>query len=125
MFQSLKVRRSIHRTLKAVSRQRVALILEGNVWVIERCLPEDDVTQANIRTCHLRGWVEPVVHAIPKGSLTEDGRLPDGYPFTSSGPIYRLTDSGWHAIYRSHVLGLLSLIATIVSVGVALVAFLG
>ena len=42
---------SIYQTLKAVSKQRVALILQpGNVWVIERAIPDDEVTEANYAT---------------------------------------------------------------------------
>lgn len=97
-----------------LSRQRVALILQpGNVWVIEKSLVDDENTEANLRTCHLRGWIEPIENAIPKGDLTPDGNLPDGELFTRHGPLYRLTDSGWNAIHRSHVIALLGMIISI------------
>jgi len=81
---------SILRTLKAVSRQRVALLLQpGNVWVIELAVPDDELTEANLRTCHLRGWVEPIENAIAKGQLTENGNLPLGNMFNKCGPLYR------------------------------------
>lgn len=114
---------SVYRTLKALSKQRVALILQpGNVWVIERALPEDEETETNLRTCHLRGWVEPLENAIPQGRLTEDGRLPSGDVFSKCGPLYRLTDSGWDAIQRTHVITLLGILVSLLGVGVAVLA---
>lgn len=111
---------SIYRTLKALSKQRVALILQpGNVWVVEKSIPNDERTEENLRTCHLRGWVEPIENAVPKGKLKEDGSLPDGNLFSGHGPLYRLTDSGWNAIHRTHVLTLLGLIVAILGIGVA------
>jgi len=50
----------------------------------------------------MRGWVEILEDSIPKGKLNEDGSLPDGQFFKSSGPIWKLTDSGWAAINRAH-----------------------
>ena len=114
---------SIYRTLKAVSKQRVALILQpGNCWVVERAVPDNDETEANLRTCHLRGWVEPLVNSIPKGKLTDEGQLPEGNMFTQNGPVYRLTDSGWNAIHRTHVMALLGMIVSLIAVGVGIIA---
>lgn len=114
---------SIYRTLKAVSRQRVALILQpGNVWVIERAIPDDEKTEANLRTCHVRGWIEPIANAIPKGRLTSDGNLPEGNIVSEIAPLYRLTNSGWNAIHRTHVIALLGLIASLVAAGVSVLA---
>lgn len=115
---------SIYRTLKAVSKQRVALILQpGNVWVIERAIPDDEVTEANLRTCHLRGWVEPIENAIPKGQLAEDGGLSEGSIFNKQGPLYRLTDAGWNAIHRAHVIALLGVIVSLLAAGLGVIAF--
>lgn len=114
---------AIYRTLKAVSRQRVALILQpGNFWVIEKAIPHDEETEANLRTCHLRGWVEPIENAIPRGNLTEDGRLPEGDLFSTVGPLYRLTESGWNAIHRTHVIALLGLIASLIAALLGVIA---
>ena len=53
---------SIYTTLKTLARQRVAAILQpGNVWVIEKSIPNNDETEENLRTCYLRGWVEPQI----------------------------------------------------------------
>lgn len=111
---------SIYRTLKALSKQRVALILQpGNVWVIEKAIPNSETKEENLRTCHLRGWVEPIENAIPKGKLAPDGSLPSDDIFTEQAPLYRLTDSGWNAIHRTHVITLLSIILSLIAVGVA------
>lgn len=111
---------SIYKTLKALSKQRVALILQpGNVWVIEKAIPDSEKKEENLRTCHLRGWVEPIENAIPKGNLTPDGKLPSGDIFTKKAPLYRLTDSGWNAIHRTYVITFLSIILSIIAVGVA------
>ena len=111
---------SIYQTLKALSKQRVALILQpGNVWVIEKSIPDSVEKKENLRTCHLRGWVEPIENAIPKGKLEPDGSLPSGDIFTEQVPLYRLTDSGWNAIHRTHVITLLSIILSLIAVGVA------
>jgi hypothetical protein len=114
---------SIYRTLKALSKQRVALILQpGNVWVIERAILDNEINEANLRTCHLRGWVEPIENAIPQGKLNRDGSLPSGKLFTEYGPIYRLTDSGWNAIHRTHVITLLGLLVSLIALGVAVIS---
>jgi hypothetical protein len=119
LFHATEIRReySIYRTLKALSRQRVAAILKpGGVLLIERAPKEDETTDENLRTCVLRGWVEELERNVPRGSLTEEGHLPPGNPFTGYGTIYRLTDSGWHAIHRTHVIALLALIVGLLAV---------
>ena len=55
-----------------------------------------------LRTCHMRGWIEPICNAIPKGKLTKNGLLPKGDIFTQVGPYYRLTEAGWSVIRRTH-----------------------
>jgi hypothetical protein len=105
---------SIYCTLRALARQRVAAVLQpGGILVVERATEE---TKENIRTCQLRGWIEPIADGVPKGRLTEDGRLPAGQVFTERSTVYRLTDSGWNAIHRSHVITLLGLIAALLAI---------
>ena len=111
---------SIYRTLKALSKQRVALILQPeNVWVIEKAIPDSEEKEENLRTCHLRGWMEPIEKAIPKGNLKPDGSLSSGAIFTKQAPLYRLTDSGWNAIHRVHFIALLGIIVSLLAVGAA------
>ncbi|MGY9039167.1 MAG: hypothetical protein ACKVLA_15240 [Rhodobacterales bacterium] len=121
MFEDMCRERQIRRILRKLARQRVALILQpGNVWVIEKALANDDETDAHLKTCYMRGWVEQIDHAIPTGKLSPKGELPQGDIFTDTTPMYRLTDSGWFVINRSHqftlltgFLALLTLIATV------------
>ena len=67
----LKRERFIRKVLRSISKQRVGTILQpGNVFGIEKCpAPEPGLDEA-LRTCHIRGWVEPISNAIPKGKLT-------------------------------------------------------
>jgi len=104
LWLELKRERFIRRVLKSISRQRVALILQpGNVFVIEKAPVSEPGVEEALRTCHMRGWVEPICNAIPKGKLTKDGSLPEGDLFTQMGPYYRLTEAGWSVIRRTHL----------------------
>lgn len=121
MFENMRRELQIRRILRKLARQRVALILQpGNIWVIEKALTINDDTDAHLKTCYMRGWVEQVDHAIPTGNLTSEGELPQGEMFTGTSPMYRLTDGGWSVINRSYqftlltvFLSLLTLIATV------------
>lgn len=111
----------VRRVLRRLAKQRVGLVLQpGNVWVIEKAVENNEVTDAALKTCYMRGWVEPLENSVPKGKLKEDGSLPDGALFESSGPIWRLTDSGWAAINRAHEWTLIGILIGAVGVIVAL-----
>src|SRR5262245_40022673 len=85
--------RVIRRILRGVARQRVAAVLPpDNVWVVEHAVGDGDEVQEALRTCHMRGWLEPISEAVPTGDLTPEGRLPPGRLFSGLAPIYRLTD---------------------------------
>ena len=122
MLSDWREEREIRKALKGLARQRVALILQpGDVRVIERALMHSERTDAILLTCEMRGWVEVMERAVPRGRLAPDGSLPQGSMFDSVGHTYKLTDSGWNAINRSHVwtmlggfLAFLSLLATFV-----------
>lgn len=106
--------------LKRLARQRVALVLQpGNIWVIENAVPDNEDTDAALKTCFMRGWVEPLENSVPKGSLTPDGKLPNGVLFDKSGPLWKLTDSGWSAINRVHEWTLIGILLTALGVLVA------
>jgi hypothetical protein len=108
--------RTIRRTLRQLCRQRVRLILlPGNVFVIDNSAAPRADTDAALRTCWLRGWVELVENAIPSGRLTPDGRLPDS-PFTGTAPMYRMTDSGWSVVHRSYMWAWLAVLMGFLSV---------
>jgi hypothetical protein len=72
MLTDWKREHFIRSVLKKLSRQRVAVLLQpGDVWVIEKAVnvDDDDVKEA-LRTCHMRGWVEPLSNSVPRGALT-------------------------------------------------------
>jgi hypothetical protein len=111
----------IRSVLRRLAKQRVGLVLQpGNVWVIEKTVQDNEETDAALKTCYMRGWVEPLENSVPKGKLKEDGSLPDGELCESSGPIWKLTDSGWAAINRAHEWALIGILIGAVGVIVAL-----
>ena len=114
--------RKIRRVLKQLARQRLAVILQpGNAWVIEHAINREDGTDEALRTCHLRGWAEPMTErGIPQITLTAQGGLPDDPP-PNYTVIYRLTGAGWDVLHRTHVwivftsaVALVTLFATLV-----------
>lgn len=121
-IRDLRKEWAIRRALRRLSRQRVALVLQpGNVWVIENAVKSDDDVDVALKTCYMRGWVEPLANAVPRGDLTADGRLPEGNLFNRLAPFYRLTDSGWSVINRSHQLLLWSVLFALLAVLLAVV----
>lgn len=112
--------RRILKLLRALARQRVALVLPGNLLVIEEAAAtHSDEALAALATCRMRGWVDVLHDAVPTGQLEPDGSLPKGMPFTSIAPVYRLTDSGWAAINRSHSWAMADVIAAVLAILVA------
>jgi len=120
-FDEITYSWKINSILQRLAKQRVALVLQpGNIWVIEYAVPDNDETDALLKTCYMRGWVEPLVNSIPKGKLQPDGSLPKGAVFQSQGPLCKLTDSGWSAINRSHQLAILGLFLSLFGVIIAI-----
>jgi hypothetical protein len=120
-FEQLTYSWRIYRILRHLSKQKVGLVLQpGNVWVIEYAVPDNEETDLLLKTCYMRGWVEPLENSIPKGKLQPDGFLPNGPLFHTHGPIWKLTDSGWSAINRSHQLGVLSLFLSLLGIIIAI-----
>ena len=128
MFEDFRRERDVRRTLRAIARQRVALVLQpGNVIVVEHSPPNEEWFDLAVRTCHIRGWVDVLHDSIPSGTVRIEGNrtlLPD---VMKPKTIYRLTEGGWAVIHRSHawiiatfVISMLSLTAGVVSVVVAL-----
>ena len=115
MLTNLQRERFIRRILRKLGRQRVAVVLQpGNIWVVEKAVEDTVETDAALKTCHIRGWVEPLENAIPKGKLSPDGKLPENL-FEGIGPTYKLTSAGWSVIYRSYQLALLALLISATS----------
>ncbi|WP_328187544.1 hypothetical protein [Marinobacter sp. OP 3.4] len=112
----------IYRLLRRLARQRVGMVLQpGNYWVIEYAVEDNEETDVLLKTCYMRGWVEPLQNSVPKGRLQADGSSPNGPMFDSAGPIWKLTDTGWSVIQRRHELGILALFVAITGVVVAFV----
>ncbi|MNR18270.1 hypothetical protein D3C85_1349920 [compost metagenome] len=122
MLERLIYNWRIYRLLRRLARQRVGMVLQpGNYWVIEYAVEDNQETDALLKTCYMRGWVEPLQNSVPKGRLQADGSLPNGPMFDSAGPIWKLTDAGWGVIHRRHELGILALVVAITGVVVAFV----
>ena len=119
-----RTERAIRRAVRGLARQRVAAILQpGNMLVVERGPSRRDPSEAALRSCHLRGWAEPIANAVRSGSLGPDGTIPEGGIYDRVGPLYRITDAGWHVLRRTHIwviwtflVALLSLVAAILGV---------
>ena len=119
-FDQIAYSWKIYRILRQLAKQRVGLVLQpGNVWVIEYAVPDNEETDALLKTCYMRGWVEPLENSIPKGKLQPDGSLPEGPMFQSQGPVWKLTDSGWSEINRSHQLAIFGLFLSLLGVIIA------
>jgi hypothetical protein len=115
--------RHVRQTLRALCRQRVALVLQpGNVWVIERAVEDTPETDIALKTCLLRGWVEPLENAVPSGRLNPDGSLPSK-PFTGVSPIYKVTEGGWALVHRVQLWLLVSVSISILSFLVSTLSF--
>lgn len=120
MLERLIYNWRIYRLLRRLARQRVGMVLQpGNYWVIEYAVEDNEETDALLKTCYMRGWVEPLQNSVPKGRLQPDGSLPSGPMFDSTGPIWKLTDTGWGVIQRRHELGVLALFVAITGLAVA------
>lgn len=100
---------NIRKILRRLAAQRVAMHFPDptggpGIWVIEHAVLHDEETDAILLTCWMQGWVEPIEKAMPRGRLGVDGTLPPDRTFDSVAPLYRLTDSGWAVIRRTHIL---------------------
>lgn len=120
LFPNLRREFRILRYLRKLARQRVSMVLRpGDVWVIENAVEPSEEMENILLTCLLRGWVEQHAQNIPHGKL---GNLenPSTPMFQSTATVYRLTDSGWNAIHRTHELSILAVLLTIGSVFIGL-----
>src|SRR5450759_1845165 len=99
--------RTIMRTLRDLADQRVRVVLQpGNYWIVDCAIKKDADTDAVLATCFMRGWVEPLEHAVPSAQLSPDGNLPPNFQFEGRETIYRLTSAGWSAIHRSNTIAI-------------------
>jgi hypothetical protein len=102
ILNSWREERALLRALRGIARQRVAIVLQpGNAWVVDNAVPDDENTEAALRTCHMRGWVEALVHAVTTAPLGADLDLSKAFAEAKQKPIYRLTEAGWNALHRT------------------------
>lgn len=128
MFEDLRRERDVRRALRAIARQRVALVLQpGNFPVVECSPPDEEWFDVGVRTCHIRGWVEVLYEGMPTGALRMEGSSPVFPAQMSPKTHYRLTEGGWTVLNRSHgwviatfTVALMSLVAGVASVALAL-----
>lgn len=117
MLSDLAYSWRIYRVLRSIVKQRVVMALQpGNCWVIEHAVLDDRETDALLKTCFTRGWIEPLKDAAPKGTLEPDGSLPNGERIQSIGPLWKLTDSGRTAINRNHQIAVRGLFLSLLGV---------
>jgi hypothetical protein len=110
VFDDLIYEFKMHRVLKKLARQRVAMILEpGNVPVVERAIGRNEQTKAFLLTAQIRGWVDILHEDMLTGKLDDNRGINTEQPFQSKENHWKLTDSGWGAIQRRHQLSILNL----------------
>ena len=122
MFENIRRERLIRAALRAIARQRVALILQpDNVMVVENSAPDAEWFDLAVQTAHIRGWVEILHDSIPVGSVRFEGNNPiiSQPREMKQKAMYRLTEGGWAVINRVHtwvvatfLISLLTLIVT-------------
>jgi hypothetical protein len=124
LFPGWRRERLIHRVLKQLARSRVVGIVQpNNVWIVENALISDsEEIEAALRTCYMRGWIDLLEEKVLHGSPLPDGSLPKPW-FQRVGPTWKLTDSRWAAIQRSHQFNLLAICLTVITI--ILTIFLG
>ncbi|MCU8075891.1 hypothetical protein [Shewanella sp. SM29] len=121
MFGDFIYEFKMHRVLKKVARQRVAMILKpGNVPVVERAIGRDEETKTFLLTAQIRGWVDILHEDMPTGKIDENGKMNMEQPFESKENHWKLTDSGWAAIQRRHQLSVLGIGLAIIGALVAI-----
>ena len=87
--------REIRTVLRGLARQRI-VSYDGslNAWIVEYPLPADSEA---LKTCQIRGWVEPLPHGGIEKRVFENHQLTH-----VRQPLYRLTDPGWNTINSIH-----------------------
>jgi hypothetical protein len=107
--------RTVRRTLRQLAAQRVRMVLQpGSYWVIDNTGERGEDTHAALMTCYIRGWIEPLEHAVPSAALPADGNL-SNFQFEGRETLYRLTSAGWSAIHRSNLIAICALLISAMS----------
>jgi hypothetical protein len=102
MFDDFIRERQIRRSLKVIARQRVAMVLPGNVLIVERSPAREEWFELGARTCLIRGWVEILHENLPTGQVKFQGNSPSFPDQMIQATHYKLTEGGWAVLNRSH-----------------------
>ena len=92
----------------------------GIVILRDCAIPQDGDTHAALLTCYMRGWVEPLEHALPSSQLSPSGALPQNVSFDKMQTLYRLTSAGWSVIHRSDLIATCALLIAAMSFALAI-----
>jgi hypothetical protein len=116
--------RRIRKVLAGLARQRVAIVLQPHrVPIIELALQRTDEVEADLWTCLMRGWIEPLHENMPMADLDLNNLAAGPPPFDRTETVYRLTEGGWNALNRAHAWTaagvLIAVVALIFSIAVA------
>ena len=123
MFEDLRRERQVRRALKAIARQRVALVLQpGNVQVVERSPPEEEWFEIGVRTAQIRGWVEVLHENLPTGSVQMKSKVPQLPDRMTPQTHYKLTEGGWAVLNRSHAWVLATFLVSSIGLAVSAVS---
>lgn len=125
MFDDFRRERQVRRALRAIARQRVALVLQpGNYQVVERSPPNEEWFQLGVRTAQIRGWVEVLHENMPTGTVQMEGNTPQLPTSMIPETHYKLTEGGWAVLNRSHAWVLATFIVSAVSLSVSAVSLI-
>jgi hypothetical protein len=103
MFENFRRERQIRKALRAVARQRVAMILQpGNVMVVELSPPDEEWFHEAMQTSLLRGWVAVLYDGVPHGEIGMVAGRPQLPQSGKPKTMFRLTEAGWATLNRSH-----------------------
>ena len=102
MFDDLLRERQVKRALRAIARQRVAIVMQpGNVQVVEHSPPREEWFELGVRTAQIRGWVEVLHEGLPTGTVQMLGNVPQLPSSMAPTTHYKLTEGGWAVLNRS------------------------
>lgn len=117
-----KREREVLQVLRGLSRQRVWVIFgPERKWMIENAVKRDDDTDAALATAIMRGWIEPLQHSISWHDTDYVMASKDLAGGDRNEQLYRLTESGWAALNRSHVW---TLVNTLLAAGAIAATFM-
>lgn len=123
MFDDFRRERQVRRALRAIARQRVALVLQpGNVQVVERSPAKEEWFELGVRTAQIRGWVEVLHENLPTGTVHMKGNTPQLPSTMNPETHYKLTEGGWAVLNRSHAWVLATFIVSTVGLIVSAVS---